>query len=185
VENNHSKPVIVVQYDPAWPAQFQALHAELWPAASPFASSIEHVGSTAVPGLAAKPVIDLDIVLSAERHLSALVQALAALGYQHRGDLGIPGREAFRAPAAHPIAHHLYACPPGNLALRNHLRLRGYLRQNPAAARSYGELKQALARQHPHDMDAYLRGKTLAVLHLLSQAGLSPSELAAIAQANQ
>ena len=105
-----------------------------------------------------------------------LIDRLAAIGYRHRGDLGVRGREAFAPPGATP-AHHLYACVEGSLGLRNHLALREYLRRHPATARSYGELKKQLARQHRHDMDAYIEGKTRFILEILAEAGFARAEL--------
>jgi GrpB-like predicted nucleotidyltransferase (UPF0157 family) len=101
---------------------------------------IEHVGSTSVPGLAAKPVIDMTVVVPTPAAMGAVIARLATLGYRHRGDLGVPGREAFDRPGGTPD-HNLYACVAENDGLRNHLALRDHLRGNPAAARSYGSLK--------------------------------------------
>src|SRR5262245_51865013 len=100
------------------------------------AVTIEHVGSTAVPGLAAKPIIDMDVVIRSRSDLPAVITRLATLGYQHQGDLGIPDREAFRPPPGLP-PHHLYVCLAGCAALRNHITLRDHLRSHPADAATY------------------------------------------------
>ena len=89
--------VVVVDYDPLWPLRFEELRAYVWPAVTDIAISIEHVGSTAVTGLAAKPVIDINIVAT-ERHVTTAIARLAALGYEHRGDLGIPPDRCNRHP---------------------------------------------------------------------------------------
>jgi len=89
----------VVEHDPAWKERFEALQAALSPAIAGIDARIEHVGSTSVPGLAAKPVIDADIILQDVADLPAVIAGLAALGYRHLGDLGITGREAFRHPS--------------------------------------------------------------------------------------
>jgi len=99
----------------------------IWPSVSDVAIAIEHVGSTAVPGMAAKPVIDMDVVIASRTNLPSIVSRLGSLGYQHRGDLGIADREAFLAPRNQP-AHHLYLCVENSLALKNHLAVRDYLR---------------------------------------------------------
>jgi GrpB-like predicted nucleotidyltransferase (UPF0157 family) len=104
-------PVIVCAYDPDWPGRFQSLRKRIADALGDMAAAIEHVGSTAVPGLAAKPIIDIDVLLASETMLPAAIERFASLGYIHRGNLGIPEREAFRAPANDP-PHHLYVCPP-------------------------------------------------------------------------
>src|SRR5262245_8084049 len=104
--------VVVVDYDRAWPEMFAALRAWLWPVVGDLASSIEHIGSTSVPGLAAKPIIDFDIVVPSAERVPAVIERLAGLGYRHRGDLGVPGREAFYRPRS-TLAHQLYVCVAG------------------------------------------------------------------------
>lgn len=90
------------------------------------AAAIEHVGSTAVPGLAAKPIIDMDVLLGSATDLPLVIAQLASVGYQHRGDLGVTGREAFRAPP-NDLPHHLYVCPPRSPEYMRHISFRGYL----------------------------------------------------------
>ncbi|MEC5399019.1 GrpB family protein [Uliginosibacterium sp. H1] len=179
-----SSPIVVVAYDPAWPALFEQLCAGLWPALRDLASAIEHVGSTSVPGLAAKPVIDMDIVVPGPAAMAQVIERLGHLGYQHRGNLGIDGREAFQHPPGLP-AHHLYACVVDGVALANHLAVRDYLRAHPATAERYGRLKMQLADAFPHDIDAYVAGKTDMLLDILRESGFPTSQLDEIAQANR
>lgn len=174
--------IIVAQYDPAWPDIFEEIRASLTPVVSRLALAIEHVGSTAVPGLAAKPVIDIDVVV-APRDLTAGIRGLESLGYDHRGELGVPGREAFRAPAGTP-GHHLYLCPEDSPALANHIAIRDYLRSDPAAVAAYGELKRSLAHAFPNDMDAYVEGKTGFLLNILTGVGFSQAALDDIERMN-
>jgi GrpB-like predicted nucleotidyltransferase (UPF0157 family) len=94
---NHRR-VLVVDYDPSWPDVFEVLRRPVWAAVRDVAVSVEHVGSTAVPGLAAKPIIDIDVVVASSDSLSKAIGRLATLGYIHRGDLGIDDREAFDSP---------------------------------------------------------------------------------------
>lgn len=155
-----ARPVTVVPYDPAWPDRFAALAARVAAACArppAVAVRVEHVGSTAVPGLAAKPVIDLDVV-GAPGDLARATARLAALGYAPKGDQGIPGRAAFRPPAGEP-PHHLYLCTPDTPAYRDHVRFRDHLRAHPRVAAEYGALKQALAARHAGDRDAYQAAK--------------------------
>jgi GrpB-like predicted nucleotidyltransferase (UPF0157 family) len=162
--------VVVVDYDSAWPGVFEEIRARVWPAVSDLANRVEHVGSTAVPGLAAKPVIDIDVV--APPHvIRDTIARLEALGYEHEGDLGVPAREAFRAPPDFP-RHHLYLCPEGSVALANHIALREHLRSSPSDARAYGDLKKRLAREFTDDRDGYGRGKTQFILRVLLESGL-------------
>ena len=159
----------VIPYDPQWPVRFEALRAAIWPAIADVALRIEHVGSTSVPGLHAKPILDIDIVTSLA-NVSAVIERLARLGYRHLGNLGIVGREALRPPTG-SAPHHLYICTERAASLRNHLALRDYLRSNPAAALGYRAEKQRLARRFPRDIDAYTRGKSTHVLALLRETG--------------
>src|SRR5579862_585811 len=92
---DRSRTLEIVDYDPSWPTLFETLRSRLLLVVGDIADSIEHVGSTAVPGLAAKPIIDIDVVVEADTDVSLAIERLAVLGYQHRGDLGIEGREAF------------------------------------------------------------------------------------------
>jgi len=165
-------PVEIAGYDPGWPQTFAVLRDQIAGVLGPLAQRIEHVGSTAVPGLPAKPIIDLDVVLATPADLPEVITRLAALGYQHQGDLGITGRDAFDSPAAVP-AHHLYVCPADSRELARHLAFRDYLRACPGQARAYADLKRSLAAQFRSDRDAYSRGKTTFVEQALTAAARS------------
>lgn len=178
------KPVRVVAYDPEWPRIFERIRSYVWPAVRDIAIDVEHVGSTSVPGLSAKPVIDACIVVQSSREVPACIERLAGIDYVHRGNLGVPEREAFRRPD-HLPRHHLYLSPRESLSLKNHLGFRDYLRSHPDAAREYGALKASLARRFPEDIDRYIVGKTDFVLRILGEIGLSETELAAIRRINQ
>lgn len=178
--------VNVTPYDSEWPHAFERIRSFVWPRVQHAALALEHVGSTSVPGLDAKPVIDACIVVASPRDLPHVVKALAAIGYVHRGDQGVPDREAFAAPGSPSLPkHHLYASPRASLSVRNHLGLRDYLRARPDAAREYGDLKASLAERFPDDMDSYAAGKTEFILRILEEVGLTPVELAAIRAANE
>ncbi|MFN8081681.1 MAG: GrpB family protein [Kineosporiaceae bacterium] len=175
--------VPVVPYDPAWVEAFERIRSEVLSALGEVAvDAVEHVGSTAVVGLVAKPVIDVDVVVP-EHQVEAAIVALGAIGYRHRGELGIPDRHAFRAPAGGP-ARHVYVCVAGSLALRNHLAVRDTLRRDAGLRAEYAAVKCALAERDLDSMDEYLAGKN-AVLHkILDAAGLASDEIGAIAAVN-
>lgn len=177
------RQVVVTDYDPAWPALFEQLRSPIWAAIRDVATAIEHVGSTSVPGLAAKPIIDMTIVVPSPDALTTVIRRLAPLGYTHRGDLGVPGREAFARPEGSP-AHNLYACVAGAVHLRNHLAVRDSLRRDPELARAYGALKKELAAKFPNDIDRYIAGKTDFILAILAQTDLTPDQLAGIRAIN-
>jgi len=168
-----ANPVVLVDYDPRWPATFEILRSPLAEALGSLAAAIEHMGSTAVPGLAAKPVIDIDVLLKSASDLPLVIQRLASIGYVHRGDLGVAGREAFYAPPGSP-QHHLYVCPPESREYRRHLALRDFLRTHSAEAENYGKLKRSLAARFRNDRIAYNEGKGEFVESLLQRALLAP-----------
>ncbi len=175
--------VRVVAYDPAWPDRFETVRRRIQPAVADIALAIEHVGSTAVPGLPAKPVIDLDVVVP-RAAMSEGIRRLARLGYAPRGDLGIPDREAFRPPPG-PPRHHLYLCPADSRALANHLAVRDHLRMHGDDARAYGKLKLRLAERYADDVDVYVEGKTGFLLDILRRSGFDPVELEEIEAMNR
>ncbi len=161
--------MIVLDYDPGWLGRCQSLRKRIADALGDMAATIEHVGSTAVPDLAAKPIIDIDVVLASETMLPAAIERLASLGYVHRGNLGIPEREAFLAPANDP-PHHLYICPPCSAEFRRHMAFRDYLRAHPKDAKTYGDLKIALAGRFRGDRSAYITAKGEFVAELTRRA---------------
>ncbi|KAF0196064.1 MAG: hypothetical protein FD169_1130 [Bacillota bacterium] len=160
-------PVIIVDYDPAWPGLFNTLKSSVEMSLGEVALSIEHVGSTSVPGLAAKPIIDMDVIVRAE-DLGKATALLANIGYVHDGDGGIPGRERFRPPTGLP-KHHLYVCAADNPELKHHLQFRDYLRAHPDAAAEYGLLKKHLAAVYGDDREGYSVAKTEFITTILSR----------------
>lgn len=160
-------PVTVVDPSPAWPAQFAALAARARAALAPIDARIEHVGSTAVPGLPAKPIIDLDIVV-APADVPAAIARLATLGYVHEGDQGIPGRDAFRWPDGED-RHHLYVCRTDSPAYHQHIAFCDYLRRHPDTAQAYAALKRALAASAP-DRETYQAGKAQFIETITNRA---------------
>lgn len=169
-------PIVVVPYDPSWPQTFEELKAFVWPAVQPYAIGIEHVGSTSVPGLAAKPIIDMDVVVATQTMSDHACKALETLGYVHQGNLGLPGREALQQPLDKP-AHHLYVCLQDSEPYQNHLLVREFLRANPEMARAYGELKVNLAAKFHSDIESYVDGKTDLILHILRESGFADQAL--------
>ncbi len=162
-------PAVVVPYDPQWPALFAGLRAHVDAALAGLPHVTEHVGSTAVPGLDAKPIIDMDAVVPAAGWVAAAVAALGQAGWRHEGDLGITGREAFAPPAELPY-HHLYVVVSGSAAYRDHLDLRDFLRSHPGHAARYAERKRALAPLLRIDREAYTQGKADMVTEFLRVA---------------
>jgi GrpB-like predicted nucleotidyltransferase (UPF0157 family) len=162
-------PIVVVDYDPAWPALFAALRAPVVAALQEIAVAIEHVGSSAVPGLAAKPIIDLAVAIRTETRLPEAIEQLACLGYVYEGDLGVPGRAAFAWPPQ-AVRHHLYVCALDSAAYRRHLLFRDYLRAHPDMTAAYAALKRQLAALYRTQRDAYTEAKGPFVRTAMSRA---------------
>jgi GrpB-like predicted nucleotidyltransferase (UPF0157 family) len=173
--------ITVVEYDPAWPERFEALreeYAQAMSAAFVPVVAIEHVGSTSVPGLAAKPVIDCDIVV-AEAHVTAAGHVLISLGFAPLGQLGIPLRWAFKEPAR-LSGTNTYVVVDGCLSLRNHLAVRDVLRADPALRHEYAAVKRH-AGARAADIDEYGQAKASMVQKILAAAGLTEADRASIA----
>lgn len=163
-----TKKVIVTKYQKLWQSQFQTLVSFLKPIIWPHFLTIEHVGSTAVVGLPAKPVIDCDVFVR-EDQFPLIEDALIQAGLTNRGDLGIPKRIAFSGPDL-GFRYHLYVCYEDSPNGREHLLLREYLRMHPGAKKRYGELKEQLALMYPTDIESYLDGKAKLIQHYLKKA---------------
>ncbi|GGF30518.1 hypothetical protein GCM10010922_01880 [Microbacterium sorbitolivorans] len=173
----------VVPADPAWPEQFRRVEEDLTAALRGVpVIAIEHVGSTSVPGLAAKPVLDIDVVV-ARTSVAGAIAALERARYRHRGDLGVSGREAFEAPDADP-RRHVYVCVEGTLHLRNHLAVRRVLRENDELRQRYAATKQTLASDPDMDIDRYLAGKSAVLQEVLALSDLTGDEKAQILRLN-
>jgi GrpB-like predicted nucleotidyltransferase (UPF0157 family) len=158
-------PTVIREYDLTWPDRFAALAARVQAVLGDVMLRAEHVGSTAVPGLAAKPIIDLDVVV-ARVNFPEATRRLGKLGYIHEGDLGITGREAFRWPPDCE-RHHLYVVAEEAAELRRHLAFRDALRADAVLRDRYAALKRSLVTQHPYDMKAYTEGKTAFIMATL------------------
>lgn len=178
-----NKALAVVAYDASWPSQFQSIQNSVLPLIAELIIGFEHVGSTSIEGLAAKPVIDIDAIYRNKSFLPEIIRRLETLGYIYEGNKGIPGREAFKAPPG--IRHHLYVCEEGCLALRNHLAIRDYLKAHPAEREAYAQLKFELAPMYEKSPAEYGEAKTEFLTGILAKCGISKEELDSIADVNR
>jgi GrpB-like predicted nucleotidyltransferase (UPF0157 family) len=173
--------LVVVDPDPEWPRQFQAIKTYLVPFVSESTVRIEHVGSTSVPGLAAKPIIDIDVVVETEDLVLVVLRQIASAGYLWVGDLGVAGREAFEADSTPPLPdHHLYLVVENNRAHTDHWLLRDALTDNPALIARYAAIKRENAALSGGDRDRYTALKAEFVAEVLCEArrerGMDPVE---------
>ena len=169
------RTIAVEPYDTAWPAEFARIRDFLWPHVSDLALDIVHVGSTSVPGLAAKPIIDFAIVMESYDVFPALKARLEALGYEHEGDLGLPTREAFKGGPSGFMEYHMYVCPQDGPEYWRWLLFRDWLREHEEDRDAYSLLKCELARRYTHDIDAYTAGKSELVEGVLRKCTSTPS----------
>ncbi len=169
--------VRVLPYDRAWKSDFEAIKKELERAVGSLAVGIEHVGSTAVEGMSAKPCIDIDMIIRDYSVFEAVVRKLEGIGYLHEGNLGIPGREAFRySGKAHLQTHHLYVCPLDSEELHRHIRFRDFLRASEEAVREYSRVKERAAQLFPEDIDGYMEYKAPCIAALYARCGLNAAD---------
>jgi GrpB-like predicted nucleotidyltransferase (UPF0157 family) len=176
--------ITVVDYDPSWPERFESLCSEYLEAlrrASVFPLAIEHVGSTSVPGLAAKPVIDCDIVVMPE-DVGRAAGVLVGIGFMPLGELGIPERWAFKEPPR-LAGTNTYVVVADSLALRNHLAVRQTLTASSELRDRYGALKKRVGLTAV-SIEEYGQAKNDLIQEILAAAGLTDAERASI-NANQ
>jgi GrpB-like predicted nucleotidyltransferase (UPF0157 family) len=154
------KKVEVVPHDPRWRDAFEAEAKHIIAALGPNVAAVHHVGSTAIPGIHAKPVIDMLVEVDDIVELDARSSAMESIGYQVMGEFGIPGRRYFRKDDRHGTrTHQVHAFQAGSAQVERHLAFRDYMIAHPADAQAYGELKRKLAEEYPHAMDGYIDGK--------------------------
>lgn len=176
-----------------WKTEFELLKEILHEDLNKYEVDIQHVGSTAIPQLFAKPILDIDIILFNKAWIEDISAILKRIGYHSRGDQGIPGRFAFRQETDRtPITiqnrkwqeHHLYVCFSDSLALKNHLLFRDALLKDPKLVQEYSHLKIALTHEIGMTREIYTRKKTDFILSVLSSQGLDENELREIKKAN-
>ncbi len=166
-ERRADELVTIHDYDPRWPRLFAAERAEIAHALGDVIA-IEHMGSTAVPGLEAKPIVDVIASVMRLELLDDQVRALARLGYEHLGACGVPGRAYFRKREPYPFNLHVVQCES---SLWDHnLLFRDYLQAHPDEARRYGSLKRKLAREAGHSLLLYSDRKGRFISRTLERA---------------
>lgn len=168
-----AKYIFVAPYDEQWAVQFAEIADIIRDTLGGLALRIEHVGSTSVRGLSAKPIIDIDVVIADRSALEDVIALLGKLGYRYEGDKGIPDREAFSYEGEEELPrHHLYVCPRGSAELRRHTAFRDYLRSHPDAVREYSRIKEEGAALYPYDIDAYIEHKSPFIQGIYDSLGL-------------
>ncbi|WP_260989779.1 GrpB family protein [Paenibacillus xylanexedens] len=174
----NQKTVVIEEYNQEWPKAFDIIKSILSDKLSSLTLRIEHVGSTSVPDLAAKPIIDIDVVIESMEYLPGVIKKLDELGYVHEGDLGIMNREAFaRKDVYVPYSsegdvkheHHLYVCNRESEELQRHIMFRDILRKHPLLVSEYTNLKNQLSDEFRNNRKAYTEGKTEFITKILNE----------------
>ena len=167
-----TKNVVVEKWNPKWKDEFERIADSLGEDVIYNSIKIEHVGSTSVEGLSAKPIIDLDIVIENDK-FEIIKRLLKDKGYEHEGDLGIEGREAFTYSGKEELmTHHLYVCPKDSKELFKHITFRDFLRNNSALASEYSRVKEQAAVLYPDDIDKYMEFKSEIIEKIYKKCGL-------------
>jgi GrpB-like predicted nucleotidyltransferase (UPF0157 family) len=160
--------VRLVEYDARWPALFAAEERRIREHCATLALRLEHVGGTSIPGMWAKPVLDIAAGRPSGTSLQDYVAAFTRAGYQHRGERGVPGRGFFRR--GQPRAYHLHLVEEGGALWVDYIVFRDYLRAHPEAAHRFADLKRALAARFSRDREAYMTAKSLPIQAILQLA---------------
>ena len=164
---------LVEKYNPEWPNWFEEIKNFLGEKVARACIRFEHVGSTSIPGMTAKPIIDIIIVIKPERW-EDMKLLLEELGYHYRGNQGIPEREVFRLKEetveTPPPFHHLYVCPEHSLELKKETAFREYVKKNKADATRLNELKWELAEKYDNDRQRYIDGKAALCQEITEKA---------------
>lgn len=168
-----TEKVIVEDYDKSWIDDFAKIKAELESILGQTAISVEHVGSTSVVGLSAKPIIDIDVVIDTIADLQDAIKKLEISGYIYEGDLGIADRYAFKYEEKYHLkTHHLYVCPKNSEELHCHITFRNFLQNHPEAVAEYSRIKKKGAKLYPNNIEKYIEFKSAYIAELYKKCGL-------------
>ncbi len=160
----------VVPYNPAWPSLFEEEAAKIRQALGSNCIAVHHIGSTAVPGLSAKPIIDMIPVVLDIMRIDQSLPNMRALGYEVKGEFGIPFRRYFQKEDI-SRTHNVHIFEQGNSEIERHLKFRDWMRTHEGDRNDYGRLKEELALKYPHDMMAYGLGKEAFIAEIDTKTG--------------
>lgn len=165
--------VRVVPYDSQWKYEFLKIKEMIMNCIGDLIIGIEHVGSTAIEGLASKPIIDFIVIINSYEIFPLIVKKIETIGFEHEGDLGVKGREAFKRKFMDELMpYHMYVCPRNSIQLQRQIAFRDYLQTHKEDMQTYGKLKIQLAEKHRNDIDGYVKGKHDFVASILEKAKL-------------
>lgn len=165
------RKVKVVSYNPAWQEAFKLESQQIAKIIGNDTVAIHHIGSTAIPGIYAKPIIDVLVEVKAIAHVDQHNETFKQLGYAAMGEYGIPGRRYFRKNNELGIpTHHIHIFEVGSEHIERHISFRDYLINHPQEAEAYSNLKRQLAQAYPTNIEAYMDGKDSFIQHIEAKA---------------
>lgn len=164
------RTIVVVPYNSIWPQMYEEEAARISAVFGSELVSIHHIGSTSIPGLSAKPIIDIMLIVRSVETVDAFNPAMIELGYEPKGENGISGRRYFQKGGQLKRSHHVHAYESTSLEVKRHLDLRDYLIVHPAEAKQYGDLKKELAQKFTYDIQGYMQGKDAFVKMIIDRA---------------
>jgi GrpB-like predicted nucleotidyltransferase (UPF0157 family) len=159
------RKVEVKPYDVRWISMFKEEAQKLQEIFGSEVIAVHHIGSTSISGLKAKPIIDMMPIVNDIHKIDHFNTAMAALGYEAKGENGIAGRRYFQKGGDHRT-HHVHIYEKGNPEIERHLAFRDYLRVHKEEATKYADLKDSLSKRYPYDIDSYIKGKEQMVLEI-------------------
>lgn len=166
------RKIVIVPYDQRWPEMYLKEAAKIKAIFGRELISIHHIGSTSIPGMSAKPIIDIMPIVRDIESVDAFNPDMVELGYEIRGEYGISGRRFFVKRGQAGRTHHVHSYAPGNPEIARHLDFRDYLMAHQEQAQAYASLKLALAEAHPNDIEAYMAGKDQFITETIRKAQL-------------
>jgi GrpB-like predicted nucleotidyltransferase (UPF0157 family) len=162
--------IAVVPYDPSWERLYEREAARISTVFRDEALGIEHIGSTSIKGIYAKPIIDILVQVKDITRVDGLNSMLAAFNYIPQGENGLVGRRYFTKGGHEVRKYNVHTFQTGHAEIARCLDFRDYLRTHPTEAQAYSELKQALAAQYPHDINGYMAGKDSFIHRTIARA---------------
>ncbi|WP_081417477.1 GrpB family protein [Paenibacillus sp. Soil522] len=165
--------VIIEEYNDEWPFIYQEEKRKIEEVMTDKAIAIEHIGSTSLQGLGAKPIIDFMVGVNELKEVEAFIEPLAKIGYEHVYHNKFPNRRFFRRGQWRAGTHHLHIYVYGSEEWKNNILFRDYLRAHPEMLKQYNQLKKELAEKYHHDRVAYTNAKHPFILDVIQKAKLS------------
>ena len=171
-----TKIIVIEEYNPRWKSDFEEVKSMISSYVGDLIIDIQHVGSTSIEGLAAKPIIDLDAIIEDDHILPEIIKILEENNYEYQGMMGIPDRHAFQRRYSETLRYNFYVCKKDSVGYLEHVALRDYLIENESAKNEYATLKKYLAEKYKADIDGYCDNKSAFINDILIKCGIRNSQ---------